>query len=982
MKRLTTKTYIALGQSFLLLSILLSAVYLGLLPDRDGAVRPGRAALAEALAANGSTFVTQSDLRRLKAVLAFVVERNPDLLSAAVRRSDGQTLVEIGNHDAHWQRLAGEHSTNAQVDVPIWAGKTRWGSLELRFTETRAAGWVGWLQDNRVQLVLFVTLASLIAFRFYLGRMLRHLDPSKAVPARVRSALDTMAEGLLVVDLKGFIVLANRAFGDVVGQDPDQLVGRQTSDFAWTDSAGQPVRADDFPWVRALAEGTPERDALVGLRDGQGRPRSFMVNCSPVLGDSGRHGGALISFDDVTQLEESKTELRLAKEEADSANRAKSEFLANVSHEIRTPMNAILGFTDVLKRGYARSEREVRRHLNTIHSSGQHLLHLINELLDLAKVESGRLEVERLPCAPHVIVREVTRVLAARAAEKGVALETAGDGPLPERVVTDPARLRQIVTNLVGNALKFTERGAVRVTLRRSGTGGRPQIAVEVADTGIGIPQDQLERVFEPFVQADGSVTRRFGGTGLGLAISRKLARALGGDVVAQSAPGRGSVFTVTVDTGPLDGVRLLQPEEALQAAEDTHGSGETGRWVFPAAQVLVVDDGDENRELLRLVLEEAGLRVETAENGAVAVEKATARPFDVVLMDMQMPVLDGYGATRALRERGLPLPIVALTAHAMKGFEAEILAAGCTAYLTKPVDIDALMETLGRLVGGSRQAASQPDGPDAPAAEPDAARTAPPLLVSRLADKANLWPAIRKFAERLGVQLEAMEQAWSARDLEALARLAHWLKGAGGTVGFDDFTEPAARLERLAKDRDAQSIPSALATLGALAGRIIVPGDPLDGDNGRTRAQGVGTAALGLEALSPQSTPAPARAPERATPPLVSRLAGNPRLWPAIRKFADRLPTQVAEMERAWQARDLEGLARLAHWLKGAGGTVGFDAFTDPAARLERLAREKGEADLPAALARVLELAGAVCAPPPRAEDDEASVNKLREMR
>jgi CheY-like chemotaxis protein/HPt (histidine-containing phosphotransfer) domain-containing protein len=539
-------------------------------------------------------------------------------------------------------------------------------------------------------------------------------------------------------------------------------------------------------------------------------------------------------------------------------------------------------------------------------------------------------------------------------------------------VVTDPARLRQIVTNLVGNALKFTERGRVRVTLRRIGTDQRPQLAVEVADTGIGIPQDKLEKVFEPFVQADGSVTRRFGGTGLGLAISRKFARALGGDVVAQSELGEGSVFTVTVDTGPLDGVGLLEPEEALQAAEDPLQAREAGSWAFRAAHVLVVDDGDENRELLQLVLREAGLNVDTAENGAVAVEKALGHSFDAILMDMQMPVLDGYGATRALRERGLPVPIVALTAHAMKGFEAEILAAGCTAYLTKPVNIDALMETLGRLLGGSRQESGtppEPHGQHDPALEPDAARDAPPVLVSRLADKVNLWPAIRKFADRLGVQLEAMDRAWSARDLEALARIAHWLKGSGGTVGFDDFTEPAARLERLAKDGDEQSIPQALATLGALAGRIIVPGEPADQGTGTARAGGVGTAALGLEGLAREPAPAPAP----ASPPLVSRLAGNARLWPAIRKFADRLPAQVAEMERTWAERDLEGLARLAHWLKGSGGTVGFDAFTEPAASLERLARQKDEAGLPAALARVRALAGALIVPGGRSDGTPA---------
>ena len=322
-------------------------------------------------------------------------------------------------------------------------------------------------------------------------------------------------------------------------------------------------------------------------------------------------------------------------------------------------------------------------------------------------MEAGHLEVERIPCAPHIVCAEVVQVLAVKAREKGVALTVTTEGEIPEIIQSDPARLRQVVTNLVGNAIKFTERGSVTVTLAMP-TRTSAQLTITVSDTGIGIPADKLPTLFDPFVQADASITRRFGGTGLGLAISRRFARALGGDIVAASEPGQGSTFTVTLDTGSLAGVRWLHPDE-IAGLHSPDAVDEPVRWLLPAARVLVVDDGPENRELVALVLQEQGLHVDEAENGAQGVEKVLAHGYDVILMDMQMPVLDGFEATRRLRAAGVTAPVIGLTANAMKGFEQEVLAAGCSRYLTKPVDIDRLLETHGRVParheGGRRSA-------------------------------------------------------------------------------------------------------------------------------------------------------------------------------------------------------------------------------------------------------------------------------------
>ena len=289
-------------------------------------------------------------------------------------------------------------------------------------------------------------------------------------------------------------------------------------------------------------------------------------------------------------------------------------------------------------------------------------------MLDLFKVEAGRLDVEQIELAPHLLLRDVVKVLSVKAEEKNISLDFDVVGEVPEKIYSDPTRLRQIVTNLVGNAIKFTDKGGVKVVLQFAATKGAKRLAIDVIDTGVGMRQDKLENIFEAFVQADSSVARHFGGTGLGLAISRRFARALGGDVVVRSEVGEGSVFTVLIDPGPLADVGFIDAEIALSKDEDTDEARQ-GRWQFPPARVLVVDDGEENRELIDIVLGDVGLQVESAENGKVGLEKATSMPFDVVLMDMQMPVMDGRKATRLMREQGLQIPIIALTANAMKGF-------------------------------------------------------------------------------------------------------------------------------------------------------------------------------------------------------------------------------------------------------------------------------------------------------------------------
>ena len=832
MKFLSTRTYISMGLVSLVSSVLLAASFFGLLPDRIGAVREGRFALAESVAAAGTAILSSKDPRRLEDVLRFIQRRNASLLSTGLRSEDGKLVLATGDHARHWVPMDSPGAGDSQIMVHLFSGTQPWGQLELRFEPLTAPGLAGILQTPLIPLLAFCGLLCFLGFHVYLNRVLRHLDPSQAIPGRVRSALDSLTEGLLVVDQNQAVVLANEAFVKLLGQSNEQLMGTAVSAIAWLDDVGQPLAEASYPWTAALREGVVQRDRHLHLRDSTGRERSFIVNCSPVLSTGGKAGGVLVSLEDVTLLQESKVELRLAKEEAEAANRAKSDFLANMSHEIRTPMNAILGFTELLKRGYSKSERESSRYLDTIHSSGRHLLTLINDILDLSKVEAGHVELEPGPCMPHVVAQQVIAELSQKAREKGIALVLAAAGPVPETITSDPARMRQVLLNLIGNAIKFTERGGVTVTVRCSAK----LYALEVRDTGIGMAADRVDDMFQPFTQADASINRRFGGTGLGLAISRKLARALGGDVTAASQPGAGSVLTFTCDTGPLDSVRMLAPAQVLVAPAGVPVAVRA-QWRIPASRVLVVDDGAENRELLSLVLAEQGLWVDEAENGKVAVDMVAAAGYDLILMDMNMPVMDGYTAVRLLRSKGVATPIVAFTANAMQGYEEEVLAAGCNTCVTKPVDIDLMLDCVAGFLGGQRL------GPEASPAVPAHIPVSVPAalaveqqpavapgrdpIYSRFADHPRLSPIVGKFAARLRERLEQARAALKVTDFDELGQFGHWLAGSAGMMGYDSLTAPARELEFLAKAGDSSGLNAALTRLDRMCDRLVVP-EPL----------------------------------------------------------------------------------------------------------------------------------------------------------
>lgn len=413
----------------------------------------------------------------------------------------------------------------------------------------------------------------------------------------------------------------------------------------------------------------------------------------------------------IDRLEQENAVLTQTIVAANASSEAKSRFLANMSHEIRTPLTAILGFVDILSERVTDSDG--CEALRTIQSNGEHLLSVLNDILDISKIEAGRLEVERQPYSVAAVLLDVRSLMGQRAQSKGLTLEISLETPIPEVCLGDATRVRQCLYNLVGNAIKFTDRGGVRIEVRTVHD-LVPRMEVDVVDTGPGIPASEAGRLFGAFTQGNSSTTRRFGGTGLGLAISRELARTLGGDLTLHdSRPGVGSRFRFTFATGPLDDTVSIAPEmlfDTVPTAVVPKPSESTSVLPF---RILVAEDGPDNQRIIRHFLQRRGAEVEVCENGRIAIERAVeaeqdSDPFDLILMDMSMPEMDGYEATERLRAAGFETPIVALTANVMVEDRRRCFEVGCDAFLSKPINRVEFLEVVRGLLNSQTRPPAQ----------------------------------------------------------------------------------------------------------------------------------------------------------------------------------------------------------------------------------------------------------------------------------
>ncbi len=492
-------------------------------------------------------------------------------------------------------------------------------------------------------------------------------------------------------------------------------------------------------------------------------------------------------------------ELAIARDQAISANRSKSAFLANMSHEIRTPLTAIIGFSEAIADGRL-PVADQQQLIKIVIRSSKDLLRIINDILDFSKIEADRLEIDRLPTNPFDLIEDVYSLVALMAEEKGLLFRVDFMYPMPETINTDTLRLKQILINLCNNAIKFTKEGYVLIEIRCIVESQK--IIFAVIDTGIGINEDQLEKLFQPFSQADSSTTREYGGTGLGLHLSRILAGKLGGSLAVESEEGAGSRLTVEIDTGNLDGVKMLEE------GTDFDTSGERSKNSMSThveGHVLLVEDNEDNQRLISMFIQKTGAKVDIASDGVQAIEMTSRKNYDLILMDLQMPNMNGLDATREIRERGFTGPIIALTANAMKTDIDASTQAGCDEHLSKPIDRVKFLRLFNEYL----------------VIKPGEANVDLPIISSLLYEEPDLLAVVEKFISRLPEMLQKITAANKAGDMGKLRHAAHDLKGTGGNFGYAEIYSIAEQIENKADGKNAGALPELIAEVASIIKRI-----------------------------------------------------------------------------------------------------------------------------------------------------------------
>jgi two-component system sensor histidine kinase/response regulator len=826
-------------------------------------------------------------------------------------------------HDSNFPRLpvAHQEGLHGAFAFPVRLGDEVLGVIEFFSHAIRP--------PDAELLEMFAAAGSQIGL--FLERT-RVREEGQRLSDRIRLLLECSGEGIYGIDLDGRCTFVNRAGAGLIGYAPKEVLGRNMHDLIHHSRAdGSPYPVDECPIFRAFRRGFACRvgDEVFWRRDRTAFPVEYS---SHPLRSGDAVEGAVVTFTDITERKRAEEELRKAKEAAEAASRAKSDFLANMSHEIRTPMNGILGMTELALD--TELTREQREYLETVKSCAESLLTVINDILDFSKIEAGKLELDAVDFDLGECLGDTLKALALRAHKKGLELAFHVAPGVPAAVQGDPDRLRQVVVNLVGNAIKFTEHGEVLVDVKTADCpsgdqeSARGDLQFSVRDTGIGIPAEKQRAVFDPFVQADGSTTRKYGGTGLGLAISTKLVELMGGRLWMESQVGQGTTFYFTARFGPA------QPSGERPAASRPVRLADL--------RVLVVDDNATNRRILQEKLAGWRMRPTVVDGGEAAMReleraRAAGEPFDLVLLDGQMPGMDGFAVAERVRHRPelAGATVMMLTSDGRPGDPARCRQLGIAAYLLKPIKQSELLDAIMTCVGS----APEPDEVRAPA--PPFAPAGRRLRVLLAEDNPVNQRLALRILEKQGHHVEV-----AADGLEALA--AQHRQPFDVVLmdvqmpQLDGFQATAAIRER--EKKTGRHTPVIAMTAHAMKGdreRCLAAG--MDGYIAKPIQARELLCAIADAVPDPGPSPAAPAAGEFERGEALARVGGDETLLQEIATlFLSEAPRLLTALREAVARQDAGQLQSAAHSLKGSVGTFGAAAAVAAAAEIETLARAR----------------------------------------
>ncbi len=633
-----------------------------------------------------------------------------------------------------------------------------------------------------------ITLRATVGAAVVQFSLVREIDHERGL---LRALMENIPDLISFKDREFRFTRVNRALALTLGaEDSAECIGKRDSDYFGSEDALR-WRVQEREIARS---GEPQVDRIEQVKSIRGNPCWMSTTKVPMFDRVGRVSGIACISRDITALKNSETMLREEKASAEHANCAKSQFLTTMSHEMRTPMNVILGMADVLSESPLNQEQ--RDYVRIFQKAGANLLDLINEVLDLAKVESGHVELESIGFHLGALLEKSIEMMAQRARDGGLDLSLEILPGVAMDLVGDPNRLGQILVNLIGNAAKFTRQGSVTLRVEPDPEGAESWLRFSVTDTGIGIAADKTQMIFESFTQADSSTTRQYGGTGLGLAISKGLVELMGGRIACISEMGKGSTFVFTVPFKIRKETEIAKP---VQPAA-TVFSGAEPAGPHTVTRVLIAEDSEDNLILTKAYLQDCGFALDIAGNGRIAVEKAISGNPHLVLMDVQMPALDGLQATQAIREweaetHARPVPILALTAHATAEAVARSLAAGCTEHLTKPISKATLLAAISRHIAGT-------------------IRITPP---------AGVESRVPTYLANIRRDMDAILADADSKDCSTARRLGHQFKGTGEGYGFPEIARVGAAVELAAIAVNQDEICNQIRALAAYLDRVEV---------------------------------------------------------------------------------------------------------------------------------------------------------------